>query len=251
MSSARKLVELQQTLYASKNPTRRWLHCARRDWICNAIQRHGKAPHGRALEIGPGSGLYLPLLANRFHEVIAADIEAAYLDHANTLLDAHPNLRPVVDDVTRSALPERSFDLILCTEVVEHIVDSSRAIAEMHRLLKPGGCLILSTPQRYSPLELAAKVAFLPGIIDVVRMIYREPILETGHINLMTAAQVTAQLGRAGFKIRESHKSGVYLPFLAEFAGETGLRLEQWLEQRLRDSPLDWLLWTQYYVAEA
>jgi len=251
MNTAHELLELQQTLYASKNPTRRWLHCVRRDWIFDAIQRYGTAHPGRALEIGPGSGLYLPLLANRFQEVIAADIEDAYLNHANTLVAAHPNLRPVVDDITRSRLPQRSFDLILCTEVVEHIADSARAIAEMHRLLKPGGFLILSTPQRYSPLELTAKIAFLPGIVDVVRMIYREPVLEMGHINLLTTVQVTAQLERPGFKIREQHKSGVYVPLLAEFAGTAGLRLEQWLEPRLRDSPLAWLLWTQYFVAEA
>ena len=142
MNTVHQLLELQQTLYASKNPTRRWLHCIRRDWIFDAIQR-------------------------------------------------------------------------------------------------------------YSPLELTAKIAFLPGVVDVVRMIYREPVLETGHINLLTAAQVTAQLERPGFKIREQHKSGLYLPLLAEFAGKAGPGLEQWLEPRLRDSPLDWLLWTQYFVAEA
>ena len=246
-----QLLELQQTLYTSRNPTRRWLHCSRRDWIMDAIQRYSTGPRDKALEIGPGSGLYLPVLAKRFREVIAADIEDAYLNEANSLAAAHPNLHPVVDDITHSRLPERSFDLILCTEVVEHIADSARAIAEMHRLLKPGGVLILSTPQRYSPLELTAKIAFLPGVVDVVRMIYREPVLETGHINLLTTAQGTAQIERPGFKIRAQHKSGVYIPLLAEFAGNAGLRLEQWLESRLRDSPLDWLLWTQYFAAEA
>ena len=246
-----QLLELQQTLYTSRNPTRRWLHCSRRDWIIDAIQRYSIGPRDKALEIGPGSGLYLPVLAKRFEEVIAADIEDAYLNEASSLTAAHPNLRPLVDDITRSRLPEDGFDLILCTEVVEHIADSARAIAEMHRLLKPGGVLILSTPLRYSPLELTAKIAFLPGIVDVVRMIYREPVLETGHINLLTTAQVTAQIERTGLKIREHHKSGVYIPLLAEFAGNAGLRLEQWLELRLRDSPLDWLLWTQYFVAEA
>lgn len=251
MDPVHGLLELQQTLYVSRNPTRRWLHCARRDWISDAIQRYGARHRGRALEIGPGSGLYLPLLANRFQEVIAADIEDAYLSHASTLRDAYPNLHPVVDDIICSRLAEHSFDLILCTEVVEHIADSARAIAEMHRLLKPGGVLILSTPQRYSPLELAGKLAFLPGIVDVVRLIYREPVLATGHINLLTAAQLADQLARPGFSIRERHTSGIYLPLLAEFAGQAGLRLEQWLEPRLRASRLDWLLWTQYCIAQA
>jgi 2-polyprenyl-3-methyl-5-hydroxy-6-metoxy-1,4-benzoquinol methylase len=148
-------------------------------------------------------------------------------------------------------LPPQSFDLILCTEVVEHIADSSAAIAGMGRLLKPGGIMILSTPQPYSPLELAAKIAFLPGIIQIVRHIYGEPILETGHINLMTGREVERQLADAGFLISERHKSGMYLPLVAEFCGEMGLKLEQWLEERLRGTLVDGLLWTQYYVARA
>lgn len=181
MNSEIQSFELQQTLYRSKNPTRRWLHCTRRDWIIDAIQRYASNSPNKALEVGPGSGLYLPVLANLFHAVTAADIEEAYLNHAKTRIQLHPNLSLVVDDIAHSKLPENSFDLILCTEVVEHIADSARAIAGMHRLLKPGGFLILSTPQRYSPLEVTAKIAFLPGIIDLVRLIYREPVLETGH----------------------------------------------------------------------
>lgn len=247
---ARALLELQETLYVSRNPTRRWLHCSRRDWILDAIQRHGNS-HGRALEIGPGSGLYLPALAERFGEVVAADIETAYLQHARTLVAAYPNLTLFVDDITRSSLARHGFDLILCTEVIEHIADSRGALAEIHRLLKPGGHLILSTPQRYSPLEVAGRIAFLPGVIDLVRMIYREPVLETGHINLMTHAEASRQIERAGFKIIERHRSGVYLPLFAEFAGEWALRVEQWLEPRLCHGSFDWLLWTQYFVAEA
>jgi ubiquinone/menaquinone biosynthesis C-methylase UbiE len=251
LSSEAKLVELQQALYASKNATRRWLHTSRRDWIIGAIQRYGYGKPQRALEIGPGSGVYLPVLASHFREVIAADVEEAYLKHARSLVGTGANVSFVVDDITCSRLCERDFDLIVCSEVVEHIADSEKAFATMHRLLKPGGILIVSTPQRYSPLELAAKIAFLPGIIGLVRLIYREPILETGHINLMTENQVVGQLRAAGFKILEQFKSGVYVPFLAEFAGVAGLRIEQWLEPRLRRGHLAWVLWTQYFIAQA
>ena len=73
-------------------------------------------------------------------------------------------------------------------------------MAEMRRVLAPSGVLIMSTPQKYSPLELFSKLAFLPGIIDVVRWIYKEPILETGHINLMTKQMLRDQLERAGLR---------------------------------------------------
>jgi 2-polyprenyl-3-methyl-5-hydroxy-6-metoxy-1,4-benzoquinol methylase len=251
MSSISELVQLQQTLYKSKNPTRRWLHCTRRDWIINALRQvAASGKNQRSLEVGPGSGIYLPVLAEIFEEVTASDIEEDYLIHGSILQDMYPNLNLVVDDVINTKLPEASFDLILCTEVVEHIADSRLAIAGMYYLLKPGGVLILSTPQRWSPLELTAKIAFLPGIIDLVRLIYREPILETGHINLMTDKQVIQQLVGSGFRICEQFKSGMYLPLIAEFTAVWGLRFEKWLQTRLLGGPLDWLLWTQYYIAQ-
>lgn len=251
MASEAELVALQETLYTSSNATRRWLHCTRRNWIFESLRRCVVPTRARALEVGPGSGVYLPVLAKLFAEVFATDIEVAYLKHAVPLLQCHPNLHLVTDDITASTLPPQSFDLILCTEVVEHIANSSAAIAGMWRLLKPGGVLVLSTPQRYSPLELAAKVAFLPGIIQLVRRIYREPILETGHINLMTAREVERQLVGAGFLISERYKSGMYLPLIAEFCGKSGLKLEQWLEEHLLGKPGEGLLWTQYYIAHA
>ncbi|SFC26750.1 Methyltransferase domain-containing protein [Polaromonas sp. OV174] len=243
------LVALQETLYTSSNVTRRWLHCTRRNWIFQSLRRYALPTHTRALEVGPGSGVYLPVLAKLFAEVFATDIEVAFLKHSTPLLKSHQNIHLVVDDITASALPPQSFDLILCTEVIEHIENSFEAILGMKRLLKPGGILILSTPQRYSPLELAAKIAFLPGVINIVRRIYGEPILETGHINLMTSREVEHQLNSAGFLVSERHKSGIYLPLIAEFSGESGLKLEKWLEKKLRGKLGDGLLWTQYYIA--
>lgn len=251
MTLENELIELQQTLYTSRNPTRRWLHCTRRDWIIDALRRTIGDQHRRAIEVGPGSGIYVPILAQLYDEVVALDIEQAYLNHISHLSGIYQNLVLKIDDITASSLPSETFDLVLCTEVVEHIPDSLSALREMHRLLRPGGTLVLSTPQRYSPLEVTAKIAFLPGVINLVRFIYQEPILETGHINLMTAGQVTRQLEQAGFHIQESYKSGMYIPLVAEFFGDAGVRLERWLESKLRGGPLDGLLWTQYYIAKA
>jgi ubiquinone/menaquinone biosynthesis C-methylase UbiE len=248
MASPSELVALQETLYRSGNPTRRWLHCIRRDWIIAALRRHAR-PGGRALEVGPGCGVYLPVLAGLFGQVVAVDIEEAYLQHASRLRQTLPNLELVHDDVCASALPAQGFDLVLCTEVIEHIPQSVAALRGMRRLLKPGGVLVLSTPQRFSPLELAAKIAFLPGVIQLVRKVYREPVLETGHVNLMTARTVQRQLRIAGFELVEQHRSGMYLPLVAEFGGERGLKFLERLAGQLRHGVGSNLLWTQYYVA--
>jgi 2-polyprenyl-3-methyl-5-hydroxy-6-metoxy-1,4-benzoquinol methylase len=250
IGSEAELLELLETLYNSRNPTRRWLHCTRRDWVIAKLRECASARPGRAIEIGFGAGVYLPALAESYRAVVATDLDEAHRAHAQPLLARYPNLRVTTDDITASRLPAAAFDLVLCSEVIEHIPDTRGVIAGLRRLLAPEGILILSTPQRYSLMELACRVAFLPGIIYLVRKIYGEAVFETGHINLMTAREVTAALASAGLEIRERYKSGLYLPLLAEFGGERGLRLARGLESRLRAGPLSFMLWTQYYVAQ-
>jgi SAM-dependent methyltransferase len=247
-----ELLALQETLYTSRNPTRRWLHLTRRARIEDMLRRAAaEAGRGRALEIGPGSGVYLPLLCELFGEVVASDVEEAFLEHARELARTHPNLEPVADDITATRLPAGSFDVVLCSEVIEHIADSAGALRAMRGLLRPGGLLVLSTPQRHSPLEVAGRIAFLPGIVTLVRAVYREPILATGHINLLTPGEARRQLDAAGFEVLESAQSGVYLPLVAEFAGRFGLRIERWLERRMTGTRLRALLWVQYYLARS
>ena len=243
--SPQDLVDLQKTLYDSRNPTRRWLHLTRKSWVEEQIRQAG--PGERALEVGPGSGVYLPVLEESFGQVTATDVELA---HLADLSSRFQGVELVRDDITSSRLEPGRFDLILCSEVVEHIPDSHQAMRGMFELLRPGGILILSTPQRFSPLELASKVAFLPGIIEIVRLVYREPVLRQGHINLMTREEVRRQLESAGFRIGLEHFTGLYIPILAEFGGESGLRITRKVENLLLESPLQWLLWTQYYLAE-
>src|SRR4051794_29115688 len=67
------IVALQQTLYHSRNPTRRWLHTSRRDAVLSAIKQAPLDRFRRAMEVGPGSGIYLPALCERFEAVVAMD----------------------------------------------------------------------------------------------------------------------------------------------------------------------------------
>jgi 2-polyprenyl-3-methyl-5-hydroxy-6-metoxy-1,4-benzoquinol methylase len=250
VGSEAELLALLETLYNSRNPTRRWLHCTRRDWIIAKIRECAAKQPGRALEVGFGAGVYLSALAEAYSEVVATDLDQAHIDHARSIVARYSNLRLVTDDITASRLPDQSFDLVLCSEVIEHISGTAAVLAGIRRLIAPGGILILSTPQRHSLMELACRIAFMPGVINIVRRIYGEAVFETGHINLATERELTVALAQAGFRIRDRFKSGMYIPVLAEFTGRAGLGIEQWLERKLRQGPLSWMLWTQYYVAE-
>jgi ubiquinone/menaquinone biosynthesis C-methylase UbiE len=239
---------LQQTLYTSRNPTRRNLHCTRRDWIIDAIGRHGSGVK-HALEVGPGSGVYFPALASAARHVVASDIEAAYLDRLVDMRSTYDNLQLVRDDITRSSFADGSFELILCSEVVEHIEDSTAALREMRRILADDGTLILSTPQRYSTLEMASAVAFLPGFIHVARRVYNEAVIPTGHINLLTRRMLRDQLAIAGFVPIEEWVSGLYLPGVAEMMGTRAVSMQAAFERRIRCTRLEHVLWTQFVIA--
>ncbi len=244
-------MELQRTLYSSRNPTRNWLHQSRRQRVELAVRRLAEERRRTsALEVGPGSGIYLPLLCDLFEHVRASDIEAEYLDHLAGVAADRPNLDLVIDDIAHSTLESDSFDLVLCSEVIEHTTAPDQVVAGLQRLLRPGGTLVLTTPQARSTLELAAKVAFWPGVIDLVRRVYREPILPTGHISLLRARQVEELLTANGFRVLEHQTWGLYLPLVSELGGQAGLGLERLVERRISGGRLDGLLWTQFWVAE-
>ena len=63
-------------------------------------------------------------------------------------LIANPKVTPIIGLLpgTLSAIPDGSLDLVLCLSVIEHLADDSSAIAEFHRILKPGGTCIINVP---------------------------------------------------------------------------------------------------------
>jgi len=242
------IVSLQGTLYVSRNPTRRWLHTARRDLVIEAIRTAPVHALNRALEVGPGSGVYLPSLCERFGRVVAIDLEEAHVAQLRKTVGGLPNLELMVGDMGRRQWGER-FDLVLCSEVIEHVPNPPSFMAGLARALEPGGVLILSTPQPWSLMELTASVALSPALIGVTRTIYREPVLPTGHINVMSRDRVTRLLQDHSFEILASNYFGLYVPVVAEFGGDIGVRLLRRLEKLLQRHGPRGLLWTQLHLA--
>ncbi|WP_461520101.1 class I SAM-dependent methyltransferase [Porticoccus sp.] len=239
--------ELQEVIYNSRNPTRRWLHTTRKNWIDNAIERlsfEGMT----ACEIGPGSCIYLPKLAKKAARLYVADVESQHLAVARSYSDTSNKITVLEDDISASKLPENYFDLILFSEVIEHIPDTALVLNNIVSRLKVGGVLILSTPQKYSFMELACKIAFMPGVIGLVRKIYKEPILETGHINLQTGREMRKHFSDAGLSVVEAYKCGLYIPLFSEFFGEFSVKVQRYIESKLRYTALNHILWTQCYI---
>src|SRR5258708_26302323 len=96
------------------------------------------------LDVGCGDGLAIGVAARRnlAHRFVGLDWSAASLTRAAerglTLLRAELD--------TGLPVTSGSVDVVIMSEVIEHLVDTGAAIEDAHRVLKPGGSLLLSTP---------------------------------------------------------------------------------------------------------
>jgi SAM-dependent methyltransferase len=236
-------IRFQASLYRSKNPTRRWLHCARRDWILSAIEALPKPTRPAFFEAGVGCCLYTRWLAERGEVVDVIDINPAFVDAAYEI----DGVVARVGDITFEGGGEL-HDVALCSEVLEHVDDSRAALRHLYQSLKPGGALVLTTPNAYSTAEAVGRLLSFRPVARFARLVYGEPVAGLGHINLMTRSQLREQILQAGFRIVRQDNTGLYLPLVAEFGGHLGLRLCRWLAQKLEGTHFSWLLWTQCWV---
>lgn len=103
--------------------------------------------HGRrALDVGAREGNQTRWLESRGYEVEPIDVEPGF-DRCK-VVNVDEGL-PYDDD---------SFDLVWCSEVIEHLKGPERAIEEFRRVTKPGGDIIMTTPNSYALLFRAISV---------------------------------------------------------------------------------------------
>jgi SAM-dependent methyltransferase len=117
------------------------------------ISRHVQpGPVTRMLDCGCGSGGYVRLLRQKLG-IDATGIE--YLESKVAQAKTEPDVATHVmqGDIERLPFGDSEFDVVLLNEVLEHVPDDLRALQEIHRVLKPGGKLILFSPNRLFPFE--------------------------------------------------------------------------------------------------
>lgn len=101
-----------------------------------------RRPGGRILDIGCGSGGYLAFLADLGWacEGIEQGANSRRYAQQELGLTVHADLRQLQD------FPDRCFDVVTMWHVIEHLADPFATLAAVHRVLKPGGLLMLRTP---------------------------------------------------------------------------------------------------------
>lgn len=92
---------------------------------------------GRLLDFGCGRKPYEDLF--RVDEYIGLDMEQTGHEHAHSKID-------VYYDGRRIPFPDANFDSVFCSEVFEHVFNLPEVLAELHRVIKPGGKMLITVP---------------------------------------------------------------------------------------------------------
>jgi len=152
--------------YSHPNPLINWLFWQRLRVVMDYVERD--APYERVLDFGCGSGVMLPFLCAASAHVTALDVDLLPFEQVSRQRPFPANL--TVHDVRQAALkdlPPASFDLIVATDVLEHVDDLPGTLNEMLRLLKPfepergkpGGQIIISGPTENFLYQIGRKLA--------------------------------------------------------------------------------------------
>lgn len=146
-------------------------------------------PFRKALEVGYGSGSLLGVLSGGVDELHGIDLDADPVE-ATRLLKERGHIAHLQQGSVY-ALPYETgvFDLIVSFSVFEHLHDYPRALAEVHRVLAPGGCFLLGMP------------AVSPLMTRLFQMIGHNTI-DDHHVT--SPAMITRAFAPAGFRIQST-----------------------------------------------
>lgn len=153
----------------------------------------------RLLDAGCGTGWFSKAASDRGALVTSMDLGENLLSEVAKKCETER----VAGSILEMPFKKNTFDLIVCSEVIEHVPDPEKAITELYRVLKPGGTLVLTTPNRFWHFSLS-----------IANFFKLRPY--QGLENWLGYSELKKKAENAGFIVEEIH--GIHLfPFVVSF----------------------------------
>jgi ubiquinone/menaquinone biosynthesis C-methylase UbiE len=191
--------------------------------VLKTLRGHGPRPLARVLDLGAADGRMLEAMRRDIGGAACVGLEYSP-DLAAHALASHPKLLVVRADMQRIPFGDESFDAVTAAAVIEHVPDPAAAMAEIRRVLRPGGLLALTAPAPF--WESAASLLGEFG--------------EEDHHHVMNLKQLAALARTAGLEVLEARK------FMFSPVGAPG---ELGVERALRGLGLGCLMMNQLLAA--
>ena len=168
---------------------------ARIAWIAARMTRVFGDAKLRVLDVGCGGGLAAEALAVRGHDVLGIDAAGAAIDAARSHA-AGRGLTLAYRTATAEDLAAEGlrFQVVTALEVIEHVPDPSRFVADLGRLVEPGGMVFLSTLNRSRRAYAVAKL----GAEYLLRWL---PVGTHDWRKFVTPAELGAHIRAAGLRL--------------------------------------------------
>jgi ubiquinone/menaquinone biosynthesis C-methylase UbiE len=163
-------------------------------FVAHALRLAAGKQRGRAIDIGTGPGQIVLKMAYRLSlwKFVGVDRSPAMIERAKTSLESAINdlagrVEFQVADGNRLPFPNASFDFVMCNSVLHHLAEPQNLLAEMARLVKPTGAILLRDLRRPSRFKFPFHVrwhgrkysgAMYKLYCDSVRAAYTQPELE-------------------------------------------------------------------------
>jgi 2-polyprenyl-3-methyl-5-hydroxy-6-metoxy-1,4-benzoquinol methylase len=209
----------------SINPHVASAYAARVSLLLEVVSRLA-GPGGRVLDVGCAQGTVGLMLGERGFRVSLLDVRSTNIEYSRARYE-HGQVDFHVGLLADQTPPGSDFDVVLCTEVLEHVPEPSRLLSQLARKARPGGYVCLTTPNAdYAFSALPSYGGANQQVIDTA-----EPNSLDGdaHRYLYTREELVALVRGVGLRL-ESH--GYFLP--AWLVGHAKSRYIHRLLYRLR-----------------
>jgi len=168
-------------------------------WLSSAM------PSESFLDVGCELGYYVRKMAIKGLKATGVDISAIKVHKAKLIASQlNINCKFYVQDAENLEFQNNSFDWVLCTETLEHLLNDKRAAQELTRVAK--GCIIISVPQK----------SFFWRFINRIAPIYGFNMRGAGHLREYTTKSLL-ELFDESVQVHELEKTGFFISFLDRF----------------------------------